>query len=180
MTIGSHNTEGFCTAKEGTSIVHRTIGWEHLLSVHHKGSGKSKLNTTKINRSSRPKNCLMNIIDVRRRNTNDQELFEKMCKNLGHQGNVWQKSQWLWSRNSSKCCKDVEEDEPFCTVGESLGQSSHLVSVQVPQKTEMRTTMRPNYSVTLAIQMKNSTDSLQREFTQHSCTLCDSWELKRA
>lgn len=92
----------------------------------------------------------MNIIDIRRRNTNDQELFEKMCKNLRHQGNAWQKSQWLLSINSSKCCKYVEEGKPFCTVGESLGQSSHLVSVLVPQKTEIRTTMRPNYAVTLA------------------------------
>lgn len=40
--------------------------------------------------------------------------------------------------------------QTFCTVGESLGQSSHLVSVLVPQKTEIRTTMRPNYAVTLA------------------------------
>ena len=48
MIIGLHKTEGFLHSKGSSHHSgERAIGWEHPLSVHHRGSGKNKLNTTK-------------------------------------------------------------------------------------------------------------------------------------
>lgn len=79
---------------------------------------------------------------------NNQQVYEKMFKNINHQGNtnhnellpyIYEDGQLLLKKKprkitSVKICGDMEKQKPLCTAGKNVKQYSHMEQYAGPSK----------------------------------------------